>query len=189
MKKFKNKLSSERIVLKVTRPTISTAKTMFKVIDENRKHLKPWFPWEKQTNKVEDSFKYLLEKEKLFKEGKKIEYGIYIDKEYIGNISIFDINLDNRSAELGYWLSSKHTRKGYMTEAVKIIESEFFDKLDLNRIQIRCDEENIASAGVAKKCHYAYEGKLREYNYNKYFKSFRNYLCFSKLRSEYKKEK
>jgi ribosomal-protein-serine acetyltransferase len=186
VKKIKNKLIGKRIVLKITKPDIAMANGIFKVINENRKHLRPWFPWEKATKRAEDSLKYLFDKEKQVKAGEKIEYGIYVGNEYIGNIGIFNIDKKKRSAEIGYWLSVKFVRNGYVTEAVKIIEKEFFAN-GLNRIQIKCDERNTASAGVAKKCEYVFEGKFREDSYSEYFKDFRNTLVFSKLRSDFKK--
>jgi ribosomal-protein-serine acetyltransferase len=187
VKKIKDKLIGKRIILKITKPDIATAKAMFKVINGNRKHLRPWFPWEKATKKIEDSLKYLFDKEEKVQTGEKVEYGIYIGNEYIGNIGIFDIDKKKRSAEISYWLSAKFTRKGYTTEAVRILEKEFFISYGLNRIQIKCDERNMGSAGVAKKCGYIFEGKHREDSYSEYLKDFRNTLFFSKLRSDFKK--
>lgn len=189
IKKFKNKLIGERLVLKRTKPSIPMAETMFKVIEANRQHLRPWLPWEKLTLKTEDSLKYLFDKEEKTKKGEKIEYGIYVNNEYIGNIGIFDINQEKRSAEIGYWLSAKFTGRGYMTEAVKIIEKEFFNHFNLNRIQIKCDERNKASVGVAEKSGYVFEGKLRSDSFSEYFGDFRNTLIFSKLKSDFIKEK
>jgi len=189
IKKNKNKLIGKRIILKVTKPDITMANTMFKVINENRKHLRPWFPWERATKKVEDSLKYLFDKEDGVKAGTTVSYGIYINNKYIGNIGIFDIDKNKKSAEIGYWLSSKFIRRGYTTEAVRVLEKEFFVNYGLNRIQIKCDERNIASSGVAKKCGYIFEGKLREDSYSEYFKDFRNTLVFSKIKSDFKKEK
>ena len=184
--KFKNQIKGVRLILKRTKPTLKMAESMFKVIDENRKHLEPWFCWPKLTLRVEDSLKYLFDKEEETKKGKKVEYGIFINDEYIGNISIFDISEKNKSAEIGYWLSFYYTGNGYMTEAVKILEKEAFEKLKLNRIQIKFDERNEASFGVAKKCNYKYEGKFREDVFSDNLNSFRNTLVFSKLKSEYK---
>jgi len=184
--KFKNILKGERLILKQTKPTLKMAKLVFKIIDENRKHLEPWFPWPRLTLQVEDSLKYLFDKEEETKKGKKVEYGIFINDEYIGNISIFNINKKKKSGEIGYWLSSSHIRKEYMTEAVGVLEKESFEKLKLNRIQIKCDERNEASYGVAKKCGYMYEGKFREDMFSEYFNDFRNTLVYSKLKSEYK---
>ncbi|QQS61510.1 MAG: GNAT family N-acetyltransferase [Candidatus Moraniibacteriota bacterium] len=186
--KFKNQLRGDRLLLKRTRPTLEMAETIFKVVDENRKHLEPWFSWTALTLKVEDSLKYLFDKEEETKKGKKVEYGLFVNNEHIGNISIFDMNEKEKSGEIGYWLSSSHTRNGYMTEAVKILEKEVFEKMELNRIQIRCDEKNEASSGVAKKCGYVYEGKYREDSFSEHFNNFRNTLVFSKLKSEYKKK-
>lgn len=75
-----------------------------------------------------------------------------------------------------------------MTEAVGILEKEVFSNMGLNRIQIKCDERNIPSVGVVKKCCYIFEGKHREDAYSDYFRDFRNTLIFSKLKSEFKKK-
>lgn len=186
---LKQKLVGKKIVLKRLKPTLKMANTIFKTVDENRNYLEPWFPWVKTEINVEASLKYLFELNEKFKIGEKVDYGIYVDNEYIGNVGIFNISKKNKSAEIGYWLSEKFTRQGYMTEAVKIVEKEYFSNVNLNRIQIRCDERNIPSAGVAKKCGYILEGKLREDIYNEYYKDLRNTLIFSKLKFDFNKKK
>jgi ribosomal-protein-serine acetyltransferase len=186
VEKFKDILRGKRLILKRNLPTIETAKTMFKTIDKNRKHLRPWMIWEKLTLKTEDTMKYLFEKEGEFKAGKKVDYGIYLKKKYIGNIGIFNIDSKNKSAEIGYWISHSSTKKGYTTEAVKIIEKEFFEKIKLNRICIECDEKNKASAKTAIKCGYTLEGTRREDGFNESTKKFRSTQMYSKLKSEYK---
>jgi len=186
MTKFKNELVGKRIILKRLKPTILMASLIFKVVDDNRSHLKPWFPWVKSGKTIEDSLNYLFKTDEKYKAGEKIDYGIFLEKEYIGNIGVFDINKKNKSGEIGYWLSKKFIKKGYMTEAVGILEKEFFSNINLNRIQIRCNERNVASAGVAKKSGYTFEGKLRQVSYSEHFKEFANTLIFSKLKSEFK---
>ncbi|MFA5131150.1 MAG: GNAT family protein [Patescibacteria group bacterium] len=189
MPKSKSTLPGKRIILRRLKPTLLTAKALFRVVDENRQHLSPWFPWVTSENNVEDALKYLFTVDEKFKLGEKTDYGIYLNNEYIGNIGIFDINKKNKSGEIGYWLSKKFTRNGYMTEALGVLEKESFLNLNLNRIQIKCDERNIPSAGVAKKSGYTLEGKYREDTYSEYFKDFRNTFIFSKLKSDFKKSK
>lgn len=186
--KFKDELRGKRIVLKKNTPTLKNAQHIFEAVKNNRRHLRPWFPWEKETKVVEDSLKYLFSQDELTKKGEKNGYSIYLKGEFIGNLSIFSISDKNKSGEIGYWLAKSHTRHGYMTEAVKLLEKEAF-RCGLNRIQIKCDERNKASSGVALKCGYLFEGKFRSDVYSEYFKDFRNTLLFSKLRSEYKKNK
>jgi len=75
-----------------------------------------------------------------------------------------------------------------MTEALKILEKEAFEELERNRIQIRCDEKNTASLGVAEKCDYKYEGMRRKDTWIEDQNTFRNTLIYSKLKSEYNKK-
>jgi RimJ/RimL family protein N-acetyltransferase len=72
-----------------------------------------------------------------------------------------------------------------MSEAVGIIERELFLVRGLNRIQIKCDERNVASIGVAKKCGFLLEGTLREDDFSEFHNSFRNTHIFSKLKSDF----
>jgi RimJ/RimL family protein N-acetyltransferase len=72
-----------------------------------------------------------------------------------------------------------------MTEAVKILEKEFFEHFEFNRLQIKSDFLNEASKKVALNCNFKTEGILRENRYNNYFENIRSTIIFSKLRSEY----
>jgi ribosomal-protein-serine acetyltransferase len=187
LKKFKQKLIWDRIILKRNKPTITIAKEIFNTVDNNREHIKPWLTREKDTKTIEDNLKYLFEEEKETILWKKVWYWIYLNNTYIGNIWIFNIDQDNKSAEIGYWLSKDFTRKWYITEAVKLVEKEFFENFNLNRIQIRYDKKNIASQWVAKKCWYKLEWEIREDFYDNYSNQYRNTIISSKLKSEYKK--
>jgi len=64
---------------------------------------------------------------------KEIAYGIFLADEYVGNIGVHKISEENKSAEIGYWLSQKYCRQGYMTEAIKLLEEELFEGFGLNQ--------------------------------------------------------
>ncbi len=185
---FKDILNGERIKLKRTIPNVEMAKEIFETINSNRSHLNEWFSWCNETKQIEDTLKYLYTKEEDTKLKKIIEYGIYLEKKHIGNIALFDINLENRSCELGFWLSKDYIQKGFMTEAIKIIEKDAFENINLNRIQILCDEKNISSQKVAKRNNYFFEGIFREDTYIEETKNFRSTHCFSKIKSDYNKQ-
>lgn len=185
---LKKTLKWDRITLKRVSPTISFAKQIFKKVDKNREHLSPWFPRVDWTKTVEDSLQFLFSCEEQYKKKEKLEYAIFLWRQYIGQISAFNISEKNKSCEIWYWIDKEYTKKWYMTEAVKILEKEAFENPSLNRIQIKCDERNIASAGVVKKCWYFFEGKIRENTFSDYHNDMRNTLLFSKLKSEYLSE-
>lgn len=185
---FQNELEGERLILRITKPTLETAQEILSQIDRNRDHLGKWFPWVQANQKVEDLYQYLSDKEKHFEEQTKVAYGIYINQIYSGNISFFDLSFDKQSAEIGYWLDKSLTRNGYITESIKLIEKYCFVDLGLNRLEIKCEENNIPSIEVAQKCGYTLEGKLREYRYSHYLQKFTDHILFSKLRREFDQE-
>jgi len=187
-KKFKAKLVGDRIILKRTKPDLKLAKKMFEAVDANREYLREWLEWVDETKSHEDSMKTFEEREPRVQEGKTIQYAIYLGKELIGTIALFDIDENNKTGEIGYWLSKEHASKGLTTEALRILEYEAFENLGINRIQIKCDVGNKASARVAEKAGYVFEGELRDDSYSPYFKEFRNTLLFSKIKSEWKQK-
>ncbi len=189
--KFKEELVGERLILRQTRPTIEMAEAIFKTVDANREHLRPFCPWEKNDDSVESCLNYLKDKEPKTEAGDRVEYGIFIKENniYIGNIQVFNLSKVNRCGEFGYWLAKEATGNGYMKEAVLILEKECFEGLNLHRIQMTCDALNEASAKVIRSCGYTYEGTLREDMYNEFRDEMRDTLMFSKLRLEYEERK
>lgn len=187
---FKETLTGPRLILRQTHPTSEMAKAIFKAVDSCRKHLRPFCPWEKNDDSVESVMNYLKTKEEKTGAGERVEYGIYITEtgQYIGNIQVFNISKTNRCGEFGYWLTKDATGKGYMKEAVQILEKYCFESLNFHRIQITCDALNEASVKVIRACGYTYEGTLREDMYDEYRNTMRNTLMFSKLRQEYEKQ-
>lgn len=102
----------------------------------------------------------------------------------IGNIDFIRWNEKDKEAEIGYILNRKYWNKGFMTEALKPLLRFGFENMELNRIEIRCDERNVASARVIEKNGLTYEGTWRQKKIIKgEFVSLRYY---SMLREEYK---
>jgi len=61
--------------------------------------------------------------------------------------------------EIGYKLFDvKQRGKGFVSEAVTLLTSYLFSSLQINRLEIRMDINNLASEKVATKCGYKKEG-------------------------------
>ena len=80
----------------------------------------------------------------------------------IGTTTLFNLNLDNGRAELGYAMSHEHWGKGYMNEALKALVSHAFEAMDLRRLEADVDPRNAASIRVLEKLGFQREGFLRE---------------------------
>ena len=183
------KIESERIVLVRPYPaTFELAKEIFEKVDLSRKTLRDWLPWVDGTKTPEDEYMgWLVDLcEKHWKEGCGFAYLIRHKKKkaVLGAIDLMRYIEQNKSAEIGYWLSDDAVGHGYVTEAVHALESVGFKK-GLNRIVIANDAKNTRSVNVAKRCGYHLDGVMRKEQWSERWKSFRDHNVWSKLKSEW----
>lgn len=100
-------------------------------------------------------------------------------EQALGEVSINGIDPTNRSASIGYWLTPAARGRGVVTRAVRLACRFAFDRLGLMRIELTCGPDNAASAAVARRAGFTFEGRLRS---NYLFKgTFRDSLVFSLL--------
>ncbi|ANC77375.1 acetyltransferase [Fictibacillus phosphorivorans] len=82
-------------------------------------------------------------------------------KDFIGTASLHRIDWDIRKCEIGYWINTKFSGNGYMTEAVKELVDFGFNHLALKRMEIRCESRNVKSRFIPEKLGFTHEGTLR----------------------------
>lgn len=134
-------------------------------------------------SQAEDRINYCLE---IYKNiNKPFPWGIEYKEngKLIGSIDFVEWNEDHKEAKIGYVLNRNYWNKGIASEALKVILKFGFEKMGLNRIQIECDERNVASARVIEKNGLKYEGTLRQKKFNK--GEYISLKCYSILRQEY----
>ena len=71
------------------------------------------------------------------------------------------ISYDNHNAEFGYYLDKNATGHGYITDFVRVVGKELFDR-GIHRLVIRCDVNNTPSAAVAERCGFTLEGIMKD---------------------------
>ena len=81
----------------------------------------------------------------------------------IGQIAFFLLDTKNHFGEIEYCIGINFQKRGYCTEATKAILNFGFNQINLHKIQICHDENNLASKSIIKKCNLTYEGTLRDY--------------------------
>jgi len=62
--------------------------------------------------------------------------------------------------EVGYWVRTGETRKGYASECVAVLASWALDSLGAKRVELVTDEKNTGSRAVAERCGFRLEGVL-----------------------------
>jgi [ribosomal protein S5]-alanine N-acetyltransferase len=116
---------------------------------------------------IDDALDYVSRRVRDYETGPILHWGISLGegKSLIGSIGIDAISDINFSGELGYVLARPFWRKGYMTEAVRIVIDSTFRFTPLNRIEANCLVPNLASARVIEKSGMTFEGVRRELSY------------------------
>jgi len=85
-----------------------------------------------------------------------------VEGDVVGTVSLYQINAQNRRAELGYALRQALWGQGYASEMVGAVLAHAFDALGLHRIEADIDPRNDASARLLERMGFLREGYLRE---------------------------
>ncbi|WP_114792088.1 GNAT family protein [Niabella yanshanensis] len=140
----------------------SHAAELFALVDSNRSHLSRFLPWVPHMLSVKDMERYLLNCEKLNREGLDTSFNILQQRRIVGRIGLSYINKANKTANIGYWLAQKAQGAGLISKAVKALLGFGFEELDLNRIEIKAATTNLRSKAIPEKLGFHFEGILRE---------------------------
>ncbi len=89
--------------------------------------------------------------------------GIFLkpDNKHIGNIELSDIDYIHSKAKFQIILWLEH-KNGHAFEAGKLLISFAFGKLNMNRIELGVNENNLPAIKLYKKLGFQQEGVLRE---------------------------
>jgi RimJ/RimL family protein N-acetyltransferase len=89
-----------------------------------------------------------------------------LDGLHIGTVGLHHIDWVSRNAELGIMIGDPDYRdKGYGTDTVRTITRFVFETMNLHRIDLRADQENVRGIACYEKCGFKHEGVRREAQY------------------------
>ena len=150
--------------------SLSDAREIFKVVDENRIYLRKTLPWLDEVNSLDEQISYISHCISDYELHKGIMYSILFDGDIIGTMGLNSIDYDNRSCAVGYCVSEEFAGKGIATRCCSRLIDHCFDDLNLHRFVLEASVENIASCRVAEKLGLRLEGvtKDREWLYDRF---------------------
>ncbi|AZS44658.1 Putative ribosomal N-acetyltransferase YdaF [Microbacterium oleivorans] len=95
-------------------------------------------------------------------EESELTWGVRHEGRWIGMIGLHRVEKQG-AAEIGFWLDAAARGHGFLTEAAAaVVDFGFAEPLSLTRIQWRAIVGNHASARVAQKLGFRFEGTLRQ---------------------------
>ncbi len=161
--KIAAELKTKRTILKKYR--IGDGKIFYGIIEKNRDRMLDSFPIMLSNTHDELSGAYYIRKKiEEWEERSAFSFGIWFkeDGNYIGHISVKNIDWVIPRGEIAYIISEEYEGKGIMTEALTVIIKFSFENLSMNRLFLRVMTNNNRSYELAERCGFSREGILRK---------------------------
>jgi ribosomal-protein-serine acetyltransferase len=142
-------ISAGVLVLKRCEPAYAEEAT--KAVRDSLPELKPFMPWAHDGYEVEDSRSFIELSARQWAEGTAFNYGVFTAAgTLVGSCGLMT-RMGAGTLEIGYWIHSGHTGRGYATAAVTAMTRLALALPGVDRVAIRHDVANPASGVVAAK--------------------------------------
>jgi RimJ/RimL family protein N-acetyltransferase len=146
-------------------PSLAHVDGLLSAVRESLPELKLWMPWATDAYDRESCEQGVRKAIAKFVLRQDLRYHIIdrSDGRIIGSTGFHHIHWQVPRFEIGYWLRTSCTGKGYAAEAVRALSRAAFKQLGVARLDIHCDDLNEASAKVAERCGFTLDAVLRDY--------------------------
>jgi ribosomal-protein-serine acetyltransferase len=129
---------------------------------QNWDYFREWMPNFADDYTLAESTDFIRQCLERFIASREIPAGIWDAGALVGVIALRSIDLANRNASIGYYLSASHQGRGLVTRACRILLDYAFGELQLNRVDILCAPGNKRSRAIPERLGFSEEGMLRE---------------------------
>lgn len=161
------------------------ARALFELTDRSRDRLRQWLPWVDSVTEVEHSASYIKGAMKQGADNGGFSAGIWVREQLTGTISFHEIDWNNRSVGIGYWLDKQFQGQGLMTSACRAFTDHALMRMGLNRVEIHCATTNRRSRAIPERLGFVLEGIIREAE--KLPQGYVNHAVYGMIRSEWKR--
>jgi RimJ/RimL family protein N-acetyltransferase len=158
------RIDTERLVIRCWNP--EDAPLLKAAVDHNIEHLKPFMPWAwYEPTDLETKVNLLRTFRGKFDLDQDFTYGIFSrdERQVLGGCGLHT-RQGKFALEMGYWIDHDHCREGLATEAAEALTEAAWTVDGIDRVEIRHQPDNLASARVPEKLGYTREAVLRRTN-------------------------
>lgn len=112
---------------------MNDAEACFEAIVKSMDELMPWMFWCNTDIVLPDIENWVESRPGAWLDDTAYEFAVIDPHQgsFIGNCGLVHVDLQNRMAELGYWIRTSQTHKGFATHASKLALNFAFDVLHL----------------------------------------------------------
>ncbi|MFP7492241.1 GNAT family N-acetyltransferase [Terribacillus saccharophilus] len=182
LRDFQTVIETERLIIR--QPKIGDGKAVNDSIRASFPELKQWMAFAQEVPSVEETEENIRHSiaNWINRTGLRMLIFRKDTEAFIASSGFHAIDWDVPKVEIGYWMDSRHTGQGFMTEAVEAQTAYAFSELGVRRVQILCDEENHASRAIPEKLGFKLEGIHYHDSLSADGKEIRNTAYYSKTR-------
>jgi len=125
-------------------------------VAESLDQLRPWMPWATPSAATSDGqLEWLHRVARSWSESTDF---VYVSLTPDGEVFLGTCGLHHRigpkALEIGYWVHIAHTNHGYATAAARALTMTALGLPDIDRVEIHCDQANLASQAIPRKLGY-----------------------------------
>ena len=122
------------------------APAMHPLLTANRAHLDRWLRWSSAVRTPADVAALIARFQAQLAGGDGFHCAILADGVLAGGVVCWNINRQNRNAEVGYWLGTSHTGRGLATAAARWAVARLFEVEGVHRVEMQCGVPNDPAA-------------------------------------------
>lgn len=135
--------------VELVEPEVEYADDLFHAIDHDRESLGKWLPWAYKINSAQDEADFIKLVQEKMQKHEIIALVILVNGKASGMIDLHHL-VQNKKAEIGYWLSSEYQGHGIVTRSVMELYEYAFNELHLQYVDLIIAVKNIPSTRVAQ---------------------------------------
>jgi ribosomal-protein-serine acetyltransferase len=140
--------------------TVDRADDLDQAINESLPELIPFLPWATADHDFDGTVDYLERSKAEWDRGENFNYGILTpDGDVVGSCGLMS-RQGPGVLEIGYWVHSAHTGKGYATSATQALTEAGLLQPGIDRVEIHHDIDNPASGRIAAKAGFRGAGSI-----------------------------
>ncbi len=140
------------------------AELLYSAVRESIPEVSRWLPWCHENYSLQESREFIAARELASQGDEWYSFAVFEKSSgrFVGGVGLNFINRAHQFGNLGYWVRTSATGRGFATRVTRLAARFGFTQLGLRRIEIVAAIDNVASQRVAEKAGAIREGVARQ---------------------------
>lgn len=156
------RIETEHLVMRCWSP--ADAPVLRAALDVCDAHLRPMIPFMKdEPRSLQETVQWLRGHRAAFDLGKMYRYAVYdTEEQNLLGENMLLARVGPGGLEIGYWTHKDSVGRGIATEASSAMIRVAFEIEKVNRVEIMCAPQNLASASIPARLGFTHEATLKK---------------------------